>query len=487
MRRFTGKGRYFGTFGQHYALQTEGEYFYSRGQREGQFDVGLVDRVGRFQAGLFSSFKHVNLTGDQTGGTLGQGAVTLEYLFGWGKIGAYGTKAFLDDALVNTTLLDSGGLITSIQTQTYLRVVDQAGINATGPLFGKNYFEGNIGYLRSTVSGDRLGGTLRLIFPVSPHVAFTLEGGVNETLLEAGNRGRVVAGVQFGNFMRPKDYLTTELATPVQIPRVRYEVLTRTARVGDLAPIADAGPDQTLPDAATVTLDGSNSYDPNGDKITYQWRQSGGPAVTLSAPTSAVTTFSAAAGNVYVFTLTVRDPYGLQSVARVAITTSPNAPPQILLFDASPGSVQSGQVTSLVWQVINADTVTISTIGSVSLTGASQVAPTANTVYQITATKGSQSVTATTSVIVTPPPVVTPPAAPTNGVQIASFSSQLLSDGETQLYCVTKNAASIALAGQTFPFTTEAVLEVKPATPTQYTCVVTGFDGTVVQESLTVQ
>src|SRR5262249_1155223 len=48
---FTGKGRYFGTFGEHYAVQSEGEYFYSKGQREGQFDLGLVDRIGRFQAG----------------------------------------------------------------------------------------------------------------------------------------------------------------------------------------------------------------------------------------------------------------------------------------------------------------------------------------------------------------------------------------------------------------------------------------------------
>ena len=51
--------------------------------------------------------------------------------------------------------------------QTYLRVVDQAGVSATGPIFGKNYFEGNVGYLRSTSAGDRLGGTLRLIFPIT--------------------------------------------------------------------------------------------------------------------------------------------------------------------------------------------------------------------------------------------------------------------------------------------------------------------------------
>src|ERR1019366_5374932 len=35
---FTGKGRYFAPFGNNYAFQSEGEYFYNKGQREGQFD-----------------------------------------------------------------------------------------------------------------------------------------------------------------------------------------------------------------------------------------------------------------------------------------------------------------------------------------------------------------------------------------------------------------------------------------------------------------
>ena len=185
---FTGKGRYFAPFGNNYAFQSEGEYFYNKGQREGQYDFGLVDRINRFQAGLFGSFKHVNLTGDQTGGTLGQAAFTAEYLFKWGKIGAFGTKAFLDDALVNRTNLISstGVLLNNFALERYLRVVDQAGMSGTAPLFGKNYLEGNFGYLRSTTAGDRIGGTLRFIFPVSNKIAFTLEGGLNETLLGPG-------------------------------------------------------------------------------------------------------------------------------------------------------------------------------------------------------------------------------------------------------------------------------------------------------------
>jgi hypothetical protein len=482
---FTGKGRYFAPFGEHYAFQSEGEYFYSSGQREGQFDVGLVDRVDRFQAGLFASFKHVNLVGDQNGGTLGQGAVTLEYLFKWGKIGAYGTAAFLNDAVVNSVPLYQGSaLVPDVFLQTYLRVVNQAGMNVTGPLFGKSYFEGNVGFLKTSTSGDRMGGTLRFIFPVSNKIAFTLEGGVNETLVGPGNTGRVVAGMQFGNFARPKDFLTTAYATPVQIPRIRYETLTREVRTGVVPPVANAGPDQTLPGAATVTLDGSGSYDPEGGKLTYQWAQTSGPAVTLSSANSVTTTFSALAGQVYIFQLTVHDSFGLQATSIVSVTTAAAAPPQILLFTATPNSVLQGQAATLGWQVINADTVTITQVGNVALTGSIQVSPQETTVYQLTATKGALSVSTSVTVTITlPAPVPTPAGA----VTIVSYSDRVLADGTTQLYCVTKNAVSILLNGITFPYTLEAVIQVDPPVPTQYPCVATGADGTVVSQTLTVQ
>ena len=78
---------------------------------------------------------------------------------------------------------------------------------------------------------------------------------------------------------------------------------------GNTAPIADAGPDQTVASGAPVTLDGSGSTDPDaGDTLNYAWSQTSGPAVTLSDPTAVSPTFTAPAGPATLtFDLTVCD------------------------------------------------------------------------------------------------------------------------------------------------------------------------------------
>jgi len=59
-------------------------------------------------------------------------------------------------------------------------------------------------------------------------------------------------------------------------------------------PIADAGPDQSVPTLSTVTLDGSGSYDPDGEvELSYEWQQQGGTPVILSDPTAQSPTFTA--------------------------------------------------------------------------------------------------------------------------------------------------------------------------------------------------
>jgi hypothetical protein len=466
---FTGRGRFFGVFAEHYAFQAQGEYLYFKGQKEGQFDLGLVDRIGRFQAGLFGSFKHVTLSGNQNGGTLGQGSITLDYLFKWGKVGLFGTKGFMDNVLINTspTVLANGMTTFDVLNERFLKIIDQAGVSATVGLWGNNYVEANVGYLKSVAAGDRAGGTVRFIFPLNSKIAFTVEGGMNETMLSPGNTGRAVVGVQFGNMIRPKDYLGVTHPVPVDVPRVRYEVVNKVVRVGHTNPVADAGPDQIGVPAGPITLNGSGSYSPDGLPITFQWIQEGGQAVTLSSPTSAITSFPANAGQSYIFRLVVTDSLGGQGQARVHITTLANAKAQVLYFVANPGAINSGQSSTLTWRVQNATTVTISPgIGNLQLQGAIPVSPTTTTTYTLTATNATSTDTATAVVVVNSAQtkLLFCYASPTN-ISVGEASTLFYQSQNATSVTITPGIGSAPLGGS---------VTVTPTVTTNYTIVATG-------------
>jgi hypothetical protein len=82
-------------------------------------------------------------------------------------------------------------------------------------------------------------------------------------------------------------------------------------------PTADAGPDQTVDEGVTVTLDGSNSSDPDDGIASYLWTQTTGTSVTLSDSSAVQPTFTAPNvdedGEALTFKVTVTDNGGLQS------------------------------------------------------------------------------------------------------------------------------------------------------------------------------
>lgn len=104
----------------------------------------------------------------------------------------------------------------------------------------------------------------------------------------------------------------------------------------NLPPVANAGPDQTVAEGDFVTLDGSNSTDPDngpGNGIqTYSWEQQSGTSVALSSTTVSQPTFTAPdvgpAGEALVFQLTVSDKAGATGIDTTTVNvTAANRPP----------------------------------------------------------------------------------------------------------------------------------------------------------------
>ncbi|MBI5897272.1 MAG: discoidin domain-containing protein [Desulfobacterales bacterium] len=102
------------------------------------------------------------------------------------------------------------------------------------------------------------------------------------------------------------------------------QVFESTASGINRAPIAQASAPLTIAENALVQLTGSQSYDPDGDPITYLWSQTSGPSVVLSDRFAADPTFTApsglAANTVLGFTLTVNDGQTNSAPAQVNVT-----------------------------------------------------------------------------------------------------------------------------------------------------------------------
>lgn len=115
-------------------------------------------------------------------------------------------------------------------------------------------------------------------------------------------------------------------------------------------PVANAGPDQSVTGGSTVNLDGTNSSDPDGDRLRYNWTQTSGPTVTLNDPTTPTPSFTApaatASDQLLTFALRVEDDFGLSVLDGVEITVLANNPP---VADAGPdqGPIDSGQTVTL--------------------------------------------------------------------------------------------------------------------------------------------
>ena len=111
-------------------------------------------------------------------------------------------------------------------------------------------------------------------------------------------------------------------------------------------PDANAGADQTVDEGDTVTLNGTDSSDPDDDRLSYAWTQTSGTSVTLTNAATAQPTFTApavTADTSLAFTLTVSDGNTSDTDTVTVTVSAPNRPPT-----ANAGSDRTAAVGTIV-------------------------------------------------------------------------------------------------------------------------------------------
>jgi hypothetical protein len=134
---------------------------------------------------------------------------------------------------------------------------------------------------------------------------------------------------------------------------------------------------------AVKTLDGSGSFDPDGDALTYAWTQTGGPKVVLSSTTAPKPTFTApssGAGQTLVFSLKVNDGRADSSPPALAIrVTDDNNPPVVnvitqpvlegadVTLNSTAIDPDGDAVTGYLWQQVGGTPVVLTKVDGPSL------------------------------------------------------------------------------------------------------------------------
>lgn len=137
----------------------------------------------------------------------------------------------------------------------------------------------------------------------------------------------------------------------------------------NIRPVANAGPDQTAVVGATLTLDGRNSSDADGDPLSFAWSISSKPTdslATLTAPLAETTELTLDKPGSYVVQLIVNDGT-LSSLPDTMLLTTENRPPvadagaaqvavtgQMVFFNGSNSVDPDGDTLSYHWSLVAA-------------------------------------------------------------------------------------------------------------------------------------
>ncbi len=162
--------------------------------------------------------------------------------------------------------------------------------------------------------------------------------------------------------------LTLTFERITDFPKVSGIEIRQPVMLG--APVADAGPDQTIAFPGTsAVLPGSGS-DADGGEVTFLWTQQSGPDATLDGVTTAELTVSGMLPGSYVFRLTVTDDEGETAFDEVSVSVLPDGG-ILAIAEASPtsgdaplevsftGSNSLGDIVSYLWDFKDGNTATV--------------------------------------------------------------------------------------------------------------------------------
>jgi len=179
-----------------------------------------------------------------------------------------------------------------------------------------------------------------------------------------------------------------------------YDDVKITVTAANIPPVANAGADVniTLP-TNSLNLIGSGT-DIDGTIASYAWAKVMGPTATLSGQATSTLSLSALLQGTYVFSLTVKDNSGATATDNVTVKVNPAAVNQSPTANAGgditvnlptntanitgSGSDPDGTVSTYLWELVSGPTVTMSNIGSTTVSLANLVA--GSYVFQLTVT-----------------------------------------------------------------------------------------------------
>lgn len=149
-----------------------------------------------------------------------------------------------------------------------------------------------------------------------------------------------------------------------------------TVKNVNTTPVADAGDDAAVSEGAPVALDGTMSYDADGDELAWSWTQTAGPAVAIDGASTPRPTFAAplvgAAGATLRFRLVVSDQLAETTDDVVVLVENVNHPPgadagddqtraeaSVVHLDASRSVDPDGDELAYSWSQVSGPAITL--------------------------------------------------------------------------------------------------------------------------------